>query len=67
VREGDEIALAARGGRLDLLVDAAELERRRASWAPPEPPARGRRRIHALGVLQANLGADLDVLPPGVP
>jgi dihydroxy-acid dehydratase len=65
VRDGDEIALDARAGRLDLLVDAAELERRRASWTPPEPPARGWRRIHALGVLQANLGADQDVLAPG--
>ena len=65
VRDGDEIALDARAGSLDLLVDPAELERRRAAWTPPEPPARGWRRIHALGVLQAHLGADLDVLAPG--
>ena len=67
VRDGDEIALDARAGSLDLLVDPAELERRRAAWTPPVPPERGWRRIHALGVLQANLGADLDVLAPGAP
>jgi dihydroxy-acid dehydratase len=65
VRDGDVIALDAAAGRLDLLVDGAELARRRESWRPPEPPARGWRRIHALGVLQAHLGADLDVLAPG--
>ena len=65
VRDGDEIALDARAGSLDLLVDPAELERRRAAWTPPAALRRLRRRIHALGVLQANLGADLDVLAPG--
>ncbi|MDA8409042.1 MAG: dihydroxy-acid dehydratase [Treponema sp.] len=34
VREGDLISVDIPGKRLDLLVDAAELERRRAAWKP---------------------------------
>jgi dihydroxy-acid dehydratase len=64
VRDGDRIALDVDAGHLDLRVDPAELDRRRASWTAPEPPARGWRRLHALGVLQAHLGADLDLLAP---
>jgi dihydroxy-acid dehydratase len=30
--------------RIDLLVDAAELARRRAAWAPPQFPSRGYQR-----------------------
>jgi dihydroxy-acid dehydratase len=37
VADGDEIVLDAHEGRLDLLVDAAELERRRQSWQAPLP------------------------------
>ncbi len=62
VRDGDEIELDADAGRVDLLVDPDELQRRRTSWAPPELPARGWRRLHAQHVLQAPEGADLDFL-----
>jgi dihydroxy-acid dehydratase len=37
VAEGDPIRLDVPGRRLDLLVDQAELERRRAAWRRPEP------------------------------
>lgn len=35
VEEGDIIEIDIKNRRLDLLVDEAELERRRASWQPP--------------------------------
>ncbi len=37
VREGDQITLDIQNRRLDLNVEAAELERRRAQWSPPAP------------------------------
>ncbi|MBI2777027.1 MAG: dihydroxy-acid dehydratase [Chloroflexi bacterium] len=37
VREGDEIVIDVEAKRLDLHVEAAELERRRAAWSPPAP------------------------------
>ncbi|MBO0872545.1 MAG: dihydroxy-acid dehydratase [Pseudonocardia sp.] len=63
VRDGDEIELDVKAGRIELLVDSAELERRRAE--PPTvagPPRRGWRRLYAERVLQADAGADLDFL-----
>ncbi len=37
VRDGDGVVLDVPGRRLDLLVDEAELERRRAEWQRPAP------------------------------
>ncbi len=37
VRDGDRVVLDVGGRTLDLLVDHAELERRRVGWSPPEP------------------------------
>jgi dihydroxy-acid dehydratase len=37
VRDGDRIRLDVVAGTLDLLVDEAELARRRDAWTPPEP------------------------------
>jgi dihydroxy-acid dehydratase len=37
VREGDVITIDAVRRTLDVQVDAAELERRRAAWSPPPP------------------------------
>ncbi len=37
VADGDRIVLDAHEGRLDLVVDAEELERRRAGWKPLAP------------------------------
>jgi dihydroxy-acid dehydratase len=67
VRDGDPIALDVVARRLDLMVDEAELERRRATFQPPPLPARGWRRLHAQNVLQANLGADLAFLSTAGP
>ncbi|MGG5822899.1 L-arabinonate dehydratase [Falsiroseomonas sp. HW251] len=66
VRDGDLVSLDAAARRLDLLVDEAELARRRAAWVPPEPKhARGWARLYAEQVLQADAGADLEVLLAG--
>jgi dihydroxy-acid dehydratase len=62
VRDGDRIRLDTAGRRLDLLVDDAELARRRAAYRPPPVPARGYARLHATHVLQADRGCDLDFL-----
>jgi dihydroxy-acid dehydratase len=44
VRDGDRIRLDVAGGRLDLLVDEAELATRRTGWTAPPPK-------HTRGVL----------------
>ncbi|NEB04187.1 dihydroxy-acid dehydratase [Streptomyces sp. SID13726] len=38
VRDGDRIRIDADAGTVDLLVDEAELARRRDAWKPPERP-----------------------------
>ena len=62
VRDGDMVELDVDSSRIDLLVDAAELERRRQQFSPPPTPERGWRRLYARHVQQAHLGADLDFL-----
>ena len=63
VETGDLIRLDVEARTLDLVVDEAELEARRASWEPPARiDERGYRRLHAEHVLQANHGCDLDFL-----
>ena len=63
VRDGDLVRLNVPGRRLDLVVDPAELERRRAAWIPPEKKdGRGYRRLYEDRVLQANEGCDFDFL-----
>jgi len=63
VRTGDWITLDVPGRSLTVEVDDEELERRRASWIPPEIPYdRGYARLYVEHVLQANDGADLDFL-----
>ncbi|NNM63524.1 MAG: dihydroxy-acid dehydratase [Burkholderiales bacterium] len=62
VQEGDMIELDVERRHLQLLVDAAELERRRAAWSAPAIPASGYARLYVEHVQQANLGADLDFL-----
>ena len=61
VADGDVIELDVAARRLDLLVDEAELARRRATWHPAPRPARGWRRLYVDHVTQAHLGADLDI------
>jgi dihydroxy-acid dehydratase len=65
VRNGDRIALSVRDKRIDLLVPAPELERRRAAWRAPETPARGYARLYADSVLQADQGCDFGFLRGG--
>jgi len=63
VRDGDRIRLSVRERRIDLLVDDAELLRRRAAWRPPVAvPARGYAKLYAEHVLQADAGCDFDFL-----
>ncbi|MGE5549462.1 MAG: dihydroxy-acid dehydratase [Bacteroidota bacterium] len=58
VQEGDRIALDIPGRSLDLLVDEAELQRRRAAWRPPAPKIdRGYLARYARMVRSANTGA----------
>ncbi|MEQ9334510.1 dihydroxy-acid dehydratase [Thalassobaculum sp.] len=65
VRTGDRIRLSVQGRKLDLLVDEAELERRRAAMDPAavQPEfKRGYRKIYMDHVLQADGGVDFDFL-----
>jgi dihydroxy-acid dehydratase len=64
VQDGDLIELDVANRRIDLLVDEAELARRRQRFMPPPLPERGWRRLYAQHVLPAHLGADLDFLAP---
>jgi dihydroxy-acid dehydratase len=67
VRSGERIALDVEARRLELLVDEADLERRRAAWRQalrPEP--RGYFRLHREQVQQADQGCDLAFLRPPV-
>lgn len=63
VRNGDEIALDASRGVLDLLVDDEELARRATQTpANPPPPSRGYEALYVKHVLQADQGCDFDFL-----
>jgi len=63
VQNGDEIRLSISNKSLELLVDDAELERRRQA-NPPQPaePTRGYAKLYADHVTQADQGADFDFL-----
>jgi dihydroxy-acid dehydratase len=65
IESGDRVRLSVAERSLELLVDAAELERRRALWVPPAKPVRGWDRIIHDQVLQADEGCDLGVMRPG--
>lgn len=65
VETGDRIRMSVANRSLELLVDAATLERRRAGWQKPALPKRGWDRIVAEQVLQADEGCDLAVLRQG--
>ncbi len=63
VKTGDRIRVSASKGELELLVDQAELDTRRAAWQPEAPHyTRGYARLYIDHVLQADQGADLDFL-----
>lgn len=63
VRDGDMIRLDVEAREIALLVDAAELERRKGEWRPPAHLAeksRGYRHLYLTTVLQADEGCDFD-------
>ena len=71
VQTGDAIRLDVAGRRIDVLVDDAELARRRASVGANGPPGaapvpeRGYAALFHRSVLQADQGCDFDFLVPG--
>ncbi len=63
VREGDMIELDVRARTLNMDVGEEELAQRRAEWVAPAPRAkRGYAGIYVEHVLQADRGADFDIL-----
>lgn len=63
VQDGDIIELDVPARRLELCVDADELERRRKEWqAKPGRYARGYRHLYNQHVEQAHRGCDFDFL-----
>jgi len=68
VRDGDPISLDVPARRLELLVDDAELARRRAAWRAPAPRfSRGFGALYLSHVTQADEGCDFDFLADGPP
>jgi dihydroxy-acid dehydratase len=62
VRNGDRVRLDVEARRIDVLVEADELGRRREGWRAPAKPVRGYARLWADHVTQADLGCDFDFL-----
>ncbi|MBM3483032.1 MAG: dihydroxy-acid dehydratase [Alphaproteobacteria bacterium] len=65
VKTNDRIRLDVEARRIDLLVEADELGRRREAWRPPaahEGAERGYLRLYLEHVQQAHQGADFDFL-----
>jgi dihydroxy-acid dehydratase len=64
VRDGDRIRLSVAERRIELLVDAAELERRQAAMGPSikPSPSRGYQKLYYDQILQADEGCDFDFL-----
>jgi dihydroxy-acid dehydratase len=63
VRDGDLIRLDVEAREIALLVDDAELDRRKGEWQPPAHLAqksRGYRHLYLSTVLQADEGCDFD-------
>jgi dihydroxy-acid dehydratase len=68
VRDGDPIRLDVAACRLELLVEDAELARRKAQWEAPKPRfERGYGRLFTQHVTQADRGCDFDFLEAGPP
>jgi dihydroxy-acid dehydratase len=66
VRTGDVIAIDVAARRIELQVDEAEFESRRAAWTPP--PARYERgygQMFSRHITQADRGCDFDFLETG--
>jgi dihydroxy-acid dehydratase len=68
VQDGDRITLDVPKRRLDLLVDDAELARRKRLWKKPERQyPRGYGALFENHITQANLGCDFDFLEGTAP
>ena len=66
LKTGDTVRFDLEARRLDMVVDDAELERRRAAWTPPEPRfQRGWGWMFSKHVGQADTGCDFDFLETG--
>ena len=66
VRDGDRIELDVPMRKLELLVDDAELARRRSAWKTPKPHfRRGFGTLYLQHVTQADKGCDFDFLEGG--
>ncbi|MBC6718215.1 dihydroxy-acid dehydratase [Aurantimonas sp. DM33-3] len=66
LKTGDIVRLDLPNRRLDMLVDEAELDARRAAWTPPEPRyGRGYGWMFSRHVTQADKGCDFDYLERG--
>jgi dihydroxy-acid dehydratase len=69
VKNGDRIRLSVAQRKLDLLVDEAELRRRKEEWsraaASRTAPKRGYAKLYFDTVLQADQGCDFDFLRAG--
>ena len=66
VREGDAITIDSAARRLELLISAHELDRRRAEWKPPAPRyMSGVLAKYARLVSSSSLGAVTDLIPTG--
>jgi len=65
---GDLVSLDVAAGKLDMLVDEAELARRRAAWsAPVSPYQRSYAALYQAHVGQAPTGCDFDFLAGRAP
>jgi dihydroxy-acid dehydratase len=68
IKTGDRVRLDVPAGRLDMLVDEAELKQRRAAWrAPVSPYRRSYTALYQAHVGQAHTGCDFDFLSGTAP
>ena len=67
VQNGDRISLDVAARKIELLVDDAELARRKAQWTTPvHTPMSGYRKLYVEHVTQAPLGCDFDFMLPAM-
>jgi len=63
VQDGDTIEIDVQARRIDMLVDAQEIARRKAAWRPPRPKfTRGYGVLYLNHIRQADTGCDFDFL-----